>query len=276
MRERFSGRIFMISFLLLAFLTGCTADRTPLALKETETVLPATKKPALTRTSTTLPSSTVSPVVRFTLTSTPTVMPQTPTITPTFDIASIWSVTPNPPAACPVENPDLVPDFDFTLLPQPLFRQVIKFLNAGGTRQAVVTAFHQHDPNRNKHLFQEIDVTADLVPELLIIDGPFFSIFACSNGRYEEHALFIGARLSAPRILHVEDMNLDGLLEIVAIRGDLRSHPVEIFSWDGAGFRLLNVPEKWLEPVPCSSLLGYDSLVSIEDTNSNGLLELVL
>jgi hypothetical protein len=276
MRERFSGRIFMISFLLLAFLAGCTADRTPLALNETETVIPATKKPALTSTSTTSPSSTVSPVVQFTLTSTPTAMPQTHTVTPTFDITSIRSVTPNPPATCPVENPDLVPDFDFTLLPQPLFRQVIKYLNSGGMRQTVITAFHQYDPKGNSHLIQEIDVTADRVPELLIIDGPFFSIFACSNGRYEEHALFIGARLSFPRILHIEDMNLDGILEIIAIRGDLRWHPVEIFSWDGAGFRLLNVPEKWLESVSCSSLLGYDSLVSIEDTNSNGLLELVL
>jgi tetratricopeptide (TPR) repeat protein len=71
-------------------------------------------------------------------------------------------------------------------------------------------------------------------------------------------------------------MNQDGVLEIITMRGDLRWHPVEIFSWNGTEFLLLNVPDEPWQSFACSDLYGHDSQVYIEDTNGNGWLELVL
>lgn len=201
-------------------------------------------------------------------------------MTATFDAASLKTRTPAAPALCPVEQPGLTREFDYPLVTlDTVFHfhdQVLEFLNAGGTRQAVISAYHQHDPEAGDWIIQERDITGDGVSELLLTASGSLVAFGCQSGHYQSFWI-VGETYHdyQPIILDIQDMNLDGVAEIMTLEGDDRIRIVRVFEWDGSSFQLINFGPRRQPHAPCSSLYG-PSWAEAVDTDGNGTLELVL
>jgi hypothetical protein len=202
-----------------------------------------------------------------------------PSNTPTFGFENVKTHTPVSPAQCPAQNPKLTPeidDFSYTSGSGHPFLKVLDFLNSGGTRQAVIAAYLQYDPDADDRFIREQDVTADGIPELLVTTGNTFAAFVCQDGQVQDMTL-IGQTYHyfQPVIADITDMTLDGVPEIIAIEGDARIRIVSVFAFDGTEFQQLNADFENTYPDPCSDLLG-ESWAYAQDTDNNGLLELVL
>ncbi len=248
------------------------------------------------------PIPTASPSLTHRLTSTlrPTKTPTpSPTVTATFDVGSIKTRTPAPPAQCPIEKPEMVPAFEYSSSSSEsvghFYKQVLDFLNAGGTRQAVISAYLQHlskarayffiqerndtgDAIRWDSIVQERDITGDGIPDLLLTDSNTMDAFVCQNGQYQgKNLIYETYHFTQPVIADIKDMNLDGVDEIIAIEGDERIRIVIVLEWDGNRFQPLNLDRGsvWNPLQSCSDLLG-PSWAYAQDTDNNGTLELVL
>ncbi len=249
------------------------------ALSPTSTVS-ATLLPSLTPVT---PSATLRATNTLRPTATQTQLPtatRLPSITPTFDAASVVTRTSAPPAVCPVEKPELVPDLDYDVSSmvevQKLYSQILDFLNIGGTRQAIITAYRQHNVWADDRIIREEDVTADGIPELLLAENDSLVAYVCENGHYLQKWLPAETyHYLPPEIVAIADMNLDGVDEIITISGDDRIRIVSVLEWNGDGFKRLN-PDRVSETYqPCSILYGSSWPYAI-DIDSNGTLELVL
>ncbi len=163
---------------------------------------------------------------------------------------------------------------------QRFFAEILDFLNAGGSRKAVIMAYRQKYSWANQRIIQEKDVTGDGVPELLLTEPNGFVAFVCLNGQYQENSVlhYETYHGSQPGIDKIIDMNHDGIDEIISSSGDMRFRFVEVSTWNGDRFSLLNdsveLPDYYEERV-CSVLMG-ESKVSTRDTDNDGTLELIL
>lgn len=285
--------------LLLSFLSACTpSEKIPTV--ETAVTVPATSKgeeaTPPTRTSEPFPTpllenpTTASPTRHLSATSRPTNTPQpsatvTPTPTPpppttTFDIASIVTRTPAPTAQCPLERSGLIPSFTYSNGTSEdnarFFFQIQDFLNSGGTRQAVITAYRQHYPRRDERIIREEDVTGDNVLDLLLTEQGAFVGFVCQNGLYTIEGI-VGEtyHFNQPVIIAIVDMNLNSVPEIISIAGDERVRIVDVSEWDRNEFRDLNWDRTGGFSQPCNNLFG-PSWARAKDSDGNGTLELVL
>lgn len=305
-------RLFCLSLLLFLFAACTQAEgelstptETSSALVSTVT-LPATsaqpiiptRKPTLTASPTRTPMPTLTPGPTMTpfptrtatheMTATPWPTPTPwPTLTPilesnftpTLDVSSFVTRTPAPAAQCPVENPELIPNFEpptFTSeAVYKFFDDGLDFLNSGGTRQAFIAWYQSHYKHADR-LIQEIDVTGDGVPDLLVTESNSLMAYLCEGGQYRLTGL-VGEtyHFNQPAIVNVQDMNLDGVAEVIAIAGDLRIRIVSVIEWDGNKFQTLNPDLSLYFPHVCSDLLGESWAYAI-DTDHNGTLELVL
>ncbi len=95
------------------------------------------------------------------------------------------------------------------------------------------------------------------------------------GGQYQMKGLIYETyHYAQPVIVTIQDMNLDGVNEIMAIAGDDRFRNVFLIQWGGSEFQMLN-----LDPVlgfsACSELYGPSWAYAL-DTDDNGTLELVL
>ena len=102
-------------------------------------------------------------------------------------------------------------------------------------------------------------------------------MFVCDGGNYKPFG-FIDSYVYRWDVVFwdVIDMNLNGLPELVIFHGDAADREIDIWEWNGDGFDWTNREElgQWSRP-SCSVLIGPNSF-HIEDTNGDGLLELVL
>lgn len=270
-------------FILVSLLFACTTtaaitqppnpERTASQDYEEIDAFVITASPSVTHQ----PTSTLRP----TKTSTPS-----PTIAATFDAGNIKTRTPAPAAQCPVEKPEMVPVFEYSSSSSEsvgyFYKQVLDFLNAGGTRRAVVVVYRPHTFGvmisgvTGDNIIRERDITGDGIPDLLLTDSNTMYAFVCENGQYQGTILMGQTyHFFQPVIADIKDMNSDGVDEIIAIEGDARIKIVTVFEWDGSEFQTLiqDVGGSW--PRTCSDLLG-SSWVYAQDMDGNGTLELVL
>jgi len=142
----------------------------------------ATSTPSLlpTATQTSLPTATPTastPALAPGASVTP--LPTIPTFTPTFDASTIVTVTPAPKAECPIENPELVPDFPYCdnvgCSGGPYHEVTLNYLNAGGTLEKL----------EKKHWGTTADLTGDGLKELVFAEWGSAFIYGCKKGRYE-------------------------------------------------------------------------------------------
>jgi hypothetical protein len=242
-----------------------------------------TPRPAANGTRLPSPSTTRTPRPTPTASSAPT---QTliPSATPTFDVASAVTRTPALPAVCPVENPGLALDLtaEFAKPWSHPEQAILEFLNQGGSRQAVRSAYQLGYSDPEQHIL-ESDLTGDGMPELITGDAGFY-IFGCDQGIYrtlpvEEINYRQDFEYDAVYLWGAKDLNLDGLPEMIveywflaatAVRQYLR-----VYAWDGSSFvnlayqNLYGHEQKYLD-------VQYFSAITFEDADQNGTPDLVI
>jgi hypothetical protein len=135
-----------------------------------------THTPGLTKTL--IPSHTPRPII-------PTALPKIPTFAPTFDVSTIVTVTPAPPAKCPQidsqvnlvlnEKPDYVPDTN------EVVPAILDFLNKGGDANNLIQQVNQKYGRGEVVLGVLQDLTNDGIPDV-IIKYPGLLIFTCQSG----------------------------------------------------------------------------------------------
>jgi len=277
----------VIMCIYLISLAGCnpSTDISPTSseiiskeIAVTDTLIPSSTITAtITPSNTPIPSKTLKPTI------TPTVHP---TDTPIFDAFGIITRTPDPPAQCPLESSNLVPDLStlFNLNGWKLYEQaILDFLNAGGTPQAIISTFLQETGWFEEDLAIQQDITGDNVFEFIFSDKRIVRVFGCENGKYqtllrytEDSVGFLRAiRVSAPG-----DMNLNGVSELItnAQHGTMNAeHLVTIFEWNGEQLESVIQGESYSDgKYSSSAAMSGVTQVSTNDIDGNGTLELVL
>jgi hypothetical protein len=290
-------RIQSVTLLLVFFITSCAGQgrSTPLpptstAPKITPIVPSRTFTPRLTQTpslSRTPLFSTVGP------SSTPRL---DPAFLSTFDPKTAVTRTHSNQQKCPKVNQALKPDFplerDRSLVPySEYWPKALEFLNAGGKPSLL----RDYLAGTNPEFGAEVDLTGDGVPELLI-SSVAANVLMCVNGRYEDMlSVVTGDPFPSPRILAIQDMNLDGMPELI-LKGNVMSAGeliYYIYEWNGTAFQsLIWSNEKlspWFHTSVGKAMIWYGTSISdeeeldglsdtatIEDVDGNGTLELIL
>jgi hypothetical protein len=205
----------------------------------------------ITATPSPIPTNTSTSVPTETLTATITPLPTIPTFTPTFDVSTNVTITPAPKTECPkIDSTIRVKDY----LPEKLgypspdtTAKILDFLNTGGDGRALVTRFEQIYPDGGDYRggYGFYDVTGDHVPEFLFVELKFDGkpvIFSCQNGRYELLATLSGKHDSVEYTFQTDDLNMNGIPEMIVTGTDGVSFPqsiIYIFEWNGQTFPIL-------------------------------------
>jgi hypothetical protein len=226
-----------------------------------------------------------------------TLPPLTPTLGPPI------TRTPAPAAECPKPSPE-TPTIAFSQNIDEIEKQILAYLNAGGSPLALVTAFRQMalpDPAIFvKGTVFTVDVTGDTTPDVVMdwvvfangaTEGTIF-VFSCNQGRYQtvHVANFGGTTFLAPDeyenagLRAVQDMNQDGVPEIVYafvynagfVVGAERLF--YIIEWDGADFvnLVFGSLDRFGRFDPCECAIVSNGDGEIRDTNGDGYLELTV
>lgn len=176
-----------------------------------------------------------------------------------------------------------VPDFSILgeAYPPPVSSLILDFLNSGGTGQEVISHLGPREVRPASDLrkgFFERDVTGDGVPELFVRWDYIFYVFGCFQGEYVILLEQVPPLLTfAPEVESVQDMNLDGIPEIVtSTRLCLwdRCATYAIYEWNGDEFEsLIDTPDH-----PDYHMVDQSepSGMSLEDIDANGTIELLL
>jgi hypothetical protein len=165
-----------------------------------------------------------------------------------------------------------------------IVRKTLELLNQGAPRYTIARDF-SNAQNYVKPKITEVDVTNDGIPELIADIENGFAIYKCNNGSYEiilqwwgfDSVKFVG-------IDYIEDMNVDGVPEIVAsvtACSGTGCRAFKIYEWDG--FEMKNLI-KILHYDPVTNRteiydeIGMDSPLSqdITDVNNDGTLEFIV
>ncbi len=252
------------------------------------------------------PSNTSTPAISV-IFSTQTNHPSptfssTPTPQPTITGTPEFTVTSNIPLSeCPKGNSELKPDFtkelsaEFPHLGEP----ILAFLNSGGTPQAVIQSLSwtenqdlspdwmydwsitNKDEFNKSHLFER-DLTGDGIPELVVSRVNLY-IFGCRNEKYEfllelDNDDFLN-RVAAPWINGIEDLNSDGLPEIVikSYYGRFGNTAFRVFEWRLDKFQSLIISEPVSEYFSKSDVfeISVGDLI-LDDLDKNGTKELII
>jgi hypothetical protein len=175
----------------------------------------------------------------FVATNSPTIVAvSTNTPYPTFEVQDVKTHTPFQPAQCAPENPNWKPATNIsrdTMNPGDLAEIVQQDLSSGASFAQVkqVTEFVELE-----------DLTGDRIPELVV--HQFFNIvvFACDDNDYKtilDYSTIFNGGLSGPDIYAVQDMNLNGIPDVVLVYSATSggNTVVDILEWDGGQFNSL-------------------------------------
>lgn len=214
--------------------------------------------------------------------STPSLFPTLVSI-PTSDFQNIKRVifTPAPPVDCPpiatskIAIPETLPD------DEPKYEEVIlEILNSGGIEQLMTRL-----PDFKYLDFKYEDLTNDGVRELTISNPTLrgnLIAFGCKDGEFVNLLTINPAYEYGPHILAVQDINRDGVKELVVDM--LTCHyctGIMVYEWNGQDFESLvkawriDYSSNKLDYWTVAELDGYTE-ASIEDVDNNGTFELVL
>ena len=236
-------------------------------------ITPVTETLESTITPSPIPISTNTSHPIKTQTASITPLRTIPTFTPTFDSSTIVTVTPAPNAECPKEDSSIKLDFRFDDLTIDADQEIVKFLNKGGSIQALTNELSKI---YSQYYFRFTDITNDGISDL-IFNGfrklyDTFYILWCQNGQY---SVFSGENIigvaMGNTIYQIVDMNENGTPEIIIYkRGCTGGGCYNFFvsEWNGQTFVNL-APELYLDGV-------HEEKIEIKDINSDGTLEFIL
>jgi hypothetical protein len=254
----------------MLFLTACGQSSSAIQTAPVPVVdnVTLTRSPIPTNTNTSVPTETS--------TATITSLPAIPTFTPTFDVSTIVTVTPAPKAECPKIDNTIKPE---NYLPKKLEYpspgapdKILEFLNNGGNGQALTRRLDQiYSKVEYSGGYAFLDVTGDQISEFLYVElyyGERPNVFSCKNGKYEILAILSGQHDFDFYEMEFEDLNSDGIPEIIVTGTGGVSFPVStiyLYEWNGRTF----------------SILGQVSILAlrqtqIKDIDGNGTKEILL
>lgn len=308
--KKIFGIIFIIILVGILFF-GCTPQpsqsistktqaSTTVSVAHSPTPSQTQKKPTLTLTLLPTPTPTptdILPLEEVLLTA----FFYSPT--PAFNVAQAKTVTPGTPPTCPTRNTDLVFDRDIfvkDLRDEEKLKYILDYLNQGGTIPPVFgdidpsftdTKVYQHDNYK--------DLTGDNIPEMILtffgVGGPnSFEIIGCTKENYESlYSIDLGGMVLVRNIMN-NDMNLDGIPEIVLrwtpIMGSGYISGYQIIAWDGNAFQNLisqtefdgvnkisGIGNGWIRMDGVGGEYSWDGNPwQIKDIDQNGTLELII
>ena len=170
-----------------------------------------------------------------------------PTITPypTFEVKEIKTQVPFQSAQCPPENPNYKLTANISrdsTSPSDLSEIIQHELDSGASFSQVKKAIEKALQISN---FLELtDLTGDGVPELIVRQIFDMVVISCEEGKYKvilDYSTALDGGLSSPSIVAVQDMNLNGIPDVVlaysATTGG--NTVVDILEWDGIQFNSL-------------------------------------
>jgi len=184
-------------------------------------------------------------------TSTPTVTATQSLPTPTFDTGKAVTKTSQPPAQCPVENPEITPgiaDIISKVHFYSLGPAVLNYLNFGGTMskltkpRTIYSEFWEREITFETDISQE-DLTGDGIPEIILKDWVELNIFGCREGKYRT---LLTIETNEPTFSHTgaslldaQDLNRDGIPELLIMQGSCGTCVADdyrLLEWDGTTF----------------------------------------
>ncbi len=285
-------RLFAVILLCVILLQACG---TATSVSPTDTVAPTS-----TRRAAIVQSPTATRSLEPSETSPPTITPP-PTITLTPTLGPPTTRTPAPPAVCPEPGIAQPIESETMILPE-LETQILAYLNARGSADGLeanletLSGTLMADAPAEPFLASVVtqDVTGDTTPDVILgLTLPYgygygaaaIYFFYCQEGQYVSVPWFIregaGDRAEGlysgggARIMAVQDMNLNGVPEIVMAVYWTDQKEFYIAEWDGAKFASLI---RRLDPVlleEFANLTVYDGDVTIADVDRDGTFELV-
>ena len=191
------------------------------------------------------PTLTVQPVETLTApepaTVTPTLAPTGTSTAPPVSTVTLTlpapTLTPSAPETCPQANAKLRPSFSLALKDKKLAyhdarQAVLDFLNAGGAPQTAIAKLAE-----NGVAASQMDLTDDGVLEFLLPSG-YFTIFGCKGGKYQTLLdIAPDERTDNAAIpLVIQDLNRDGVPEILLAQALDTSAKYSLLEWDGMEF----------------------------------------
>ncbi len=280
----------------LAACSGIPVQRTPTYLASSTvsaTVALPPNSSSTPRPPTQTPFPSVTPTQTFTPTATLPLFYQTPT----FDPASIVTVTPAPAAQCPTVDPSykpVLPDqgetniYGYEADEMHLLADMLNALNRGASLaelKKVLPAVSGSEGSLNLSPgdFTSQDLTGDSVPEVLFYNrGYNFAVFTCKTGKYIQAINMPSYNFHVVHQVEIEDLNGDKLPEIIIGVSNLIpiSVPIKlfIFQWDGTVYQNVNfsgvVDEMYM---PDMKYYEFREMLyfEIHETAQNGLKEVV-
>ena len=236
----------MKKLLSLIFVLGLTLSAC--GMRQTQSAPPAqTSTPSLISTATPSSTATQTPVSP---TATVTPLPTIPTFTPTFDASTIVTVTPAEKAICPtIDSAVNVKDYFPEELEYPSPNapdKIVEYLNRGGNGETLIKRLdeiYMKSDYRGGYTFR--DVTGDQAPEFLFVEINHFGkpiVLSCQNGSFELDAVLSGDFDFWDYTFAIDDLNADGIPEIIVIGTGGVSFPsstIYFYEWDGNGFSIL-------------------------------------
>lgn len=209
-------------------------------------------------------SQTITPPATETATPRPPAPSRTPTQTPsptaTFPVAQ---------ACLPLAAVEPLAQTDFSELPT----LIQSFLNSGGGLDALersLTAIYAANPPRP---VAQADLNGDGVAETVVsvVDAQVFAdpkpgallLYNCEAGAYRLVQMeFPAAGFGAPRIVHIQDINADGLNELIVSSATCGAsacfEDARILGWDGVQYRNLLEGSTAELPFPDLQITDFD------------------
>jgi hypothetical protein len=264
--------------LLTILLAACAAPPADMPAASpapsTQTVTPsATASPALDLTPFDIAQDepeTPTPDTPDTPTITP--LPTIPTFTPTFDARTIVTATPAPRAECPVENPELIPDFPYCdatgCSGGPYSDATLIYLKSGGTL----------DKLESRKWGVIIDLTGDGLKEVAFAEYGKLYIYGCEEGRFTILTKIEGTQ-NTPSLDYIVDLNKNGIPELLFSNYERRAfRSIQVIEWNGSKFKPL-IKNEFVNS--SGNLFSFDWLggtgldYQIKDINRDGVDEII-
>lgn len=164
---------------------------------------------------------------------------------------------------------------------QSLENALLHALNNGQTAQLLARYGCTSYPCANSQIGYS-DLTQDDRPEIIFsgsLQSSTLYVFGCTRGTYQtllrEQA---SSALGAPYIVTVQDMNANGLPDLVTAQFTCHyCTGVHVYEWDGKHFSsLVRAPNLSSDGTQdFAEMMGY-STVSISDTDKNGTFEIII
>lgn len=251
-----NGKLFKGSVAIIFLLAACT----PLTTTIPDVTLVASETPSPIPTYTSLPTETATPTI--------TPLPTIPTFTLTFDASTIVTVTPAPKVECPEVDAAVRPEKYFPgklIYPSSNHEsnKVLEYLNKGGSGNLLFERLGKVYPEMEfTGGYDFRDVTGDQIPEFLYIEftyGGQLLIFSCKDGTFEQFAALSGDHDDHAYSLQIEDLNMDGLAEVLLIGafcGSFCHDSIYIYDWNGQSFAMISKVQ--MAPIRQMSIRDFD------------------